>query len=252
MCFAAISLHPEPVGDDDIARWRGSVAEELVATLAMLENAAADLPEPEREQAAALLAEGERLRGLVAGAGGHVEALKTRFHGDYHLGQVLVAEDDFVIIDFEGEPARSLDERRAKHSALKDVAGMLRSFDYAARTALAAVVDRRPEELAVLGPLAEAWRAQAEDAFLGGYLEAIEGCDACPREPAERDALLALFTLEKALYELRYELGNRPAWVGVPTTVQSARPIGLRATTEGPGGSHHPGARWLESRPCPS
>ena len=152
----------------------------------------------------------------MAGGLTEVNALKTRFHGDYHLGQVLVAEDDFVIIDFEGEPARSLDERRARHSALKDVAGMLRSFDYAARTALAAVVDRRPDELAVMAPPAEAWRRQAESAFLGGYLSAIDGCDACPRDAAERDALLRLFTLEKALYELRYELGNRPTWVGVP------------------------------------
>ena len=77
-------------------------------------------------------------------------------------------------------------------------------------------MDRRPDEVAALAPQAEAWRREAEAAFLGGYLETMEGCDACPRDAAERDALLRLFTLEKALYELRYELGNRPDWVGVP------------------------------------
>ncbi|MCY1527444.1 Maltokinase [compost metagenome] len=132
--------------------------------------------------------------------------IKSRYHGDYHLGQVLVKDNDFVIIDFEGEPARSFEERRTKSSPLRDVASMLRSFNYARWTALRRVA-QSPEEAQRLAAPAIAWERATREAFLGGY-----GVDGAPID-AE---LLALFELDKALYELRYELDNRIDWAQVP------------------------------------
>jgi maltose alpha-D-glucosyltransferase/alpha-amylase len=143
--------------------------------------------------------------------------MKTRLHGDLHLGQVLVCRDDFFIIDFEGEPQRSFDERRAKHSALRDVAGMLRSFDYARHTALHQVA-QGAAEIERLAPLARSWERRVREAFLATYREVAQA-GGLYGEPGGFEAaasLLDLFELEKALYELRYEIGNRPDWVGVP------------------------------------
>jgi maltose alpha-D-glucosyltransferase/alpha-amylase len=141
-------------------------------------------------------------------------AVKIRHHGDYHLGQVLVRENDFVIIDFEGEPGRSHAERRAKHSPLRDVAGMLRSFDYARWTALKGAA-KSPQDHARLQPLAAEWQTQARHAFLAAYATAAApaGDDA---GLADAGGLLRLFELEKALYELRYEINNRPDWAHIP------------------------------------
>ena len=136
-------------------------------------------------------------------------ALRTRTHGDYHLGQVLATPDgDFVIIDFEGEPARTLDERRAKRSPLRDVAGMLRSFEYAAASAFAGD--------APLEGWARSWAAWAAAAFLQSYRETAGNTAFLPREQAEFDALLDAYSIEKAVYELQYELNNRPDWVRIP------------------------------------
>jgi maltose alpha-D-glucosyltransferase/alpha-amylase len=132
-----------------------------------------------------------------------------RYHGDYHLGQVLVSGNDFVIIDFEGEPARSFDERRAKSSPLRDVAGMLRSFNYAHWSALRQGA-QSVEELERLEPAAREWELATRQAFLQGYSSAAGEAVALDK------GLLALFELEKALYELRYELNNRVDWAQVP------------------------------------
>ena len=145
-----------------------------------------------------------------------MERLRTRIHGDYHLGQVVAVKNDYVILDFEGEPSRSLAERRAKHSPLKDVAGMLRSFSYAAWSALSAYAARRPESLARLEPWAILWQRSVSGAFLRAY-RATAG--SAPFLPASRDGLrtvLAAYVLDKALYEVRYELNNRPDWVRIP------------------------------------
>ena len=145
--------------------------------------------------------------------------LKTRLHGDLHLGQVLLQRDDFLIIDFEGEPQRPLAERRAKHSALRDVAGMLRSLDYARHAALNQVAKTPPETERLVGPSRE-WLQRARNAFLSAYSQvAIAGglyADAAEFEAAL--SVVRVFEIEKALYELRYELNNRPEWVGVPST----------------------------------
>ncbi len=143
-------------------------------------------------------------------------AVKIRCHGDYHLGQVLRVDDDFVILDFEGEPARPLAERRAKQSPLKDVAGMLRSFDYAAYAGLFACARARPADFACLEPWAESWRQWTSAAFLRAYRTTAGGAAFLPAAPADGAALLDLFVLDKAFYELAYELNNRPDWVRIP------------------------------------
>jgi maltose alpha-D-glucosyltransferase / alpha-amylase len=141
-------------------------------------------------------------------------ALKTRVHGDFHLGQVLVAQGDAVIVDFEGEPARSLEERRAKGSPLRDVAGLLRSFDYAAAMAASTEAAGAPAERRVA--LIQRWQQDSMRAFLDAY-HAVEAAAERRWVPAGAEAaLLDLFLLEKAAYEVRYEAANRPDWIGVP------------------------------------
>jgi maltokinase len=135
----------------------------------------------------------------------------TRIHGDYHLGQVLRTEDgDFAILDFEGEPSRPLAERQAKASPLRDVAGMLRSFDYAAETA-------RRSDRGDAGGI-DTWYRVSRDAFMQGYSEVVAGDEVLMRgwEPDAREAVLAAFEVHKALYETRYELNNRPDWLEIP------------------------------------
>jgi maltose alpha-D-glucosyltransferase/alpha-amylase len=141
--------------------------------------------------------------------------LRIRVHGDYHLGQVLRSEEDFFILDFEGEPARSIADRRAKHSPLKDVASMLRSYSYAAYAALFSFTTNAPDDYARLEPWADAWAHWTGDAFLAGYTATI-GSSALqmPVEPSR--TMREAFVLDKALYELAYELNNRPDWVGIP------------------------------------
>ncbi|MDW8252538.1 MAG: putative maltokinase [Chloroflexota bacterium] len=160
------------------------------------------LPPAARAAADAVLAAGDRVAAILAAA--PAPPLLTRCHGDFHLGQTLLRAGEPVIIDFEGEPARPLAERRAKRSPLRDVAGMLRSFDYAAAAAGAG------------SPWAEAWRAWASAAYLAAYLDRAHGAPFLPRSAAETAALLDLFLLEKALYEVEYELHSRPDWVAIP------------------------------------
>jgi maltose alpha-D-glucosyltransferase/alpha-amylase len=214
MKTGSLAFDPEPFTDRDRTEWQRRVRGEAAETLTLLERAAADLDERARADAKALLAARDRLLQRIddlRGAGG--AALKTRCHGDYHLGQVLLASNDFVIIDFEGEPARPLEERRAKTSPLRDVAGMLRSFDYARATALHNVA-RGDGDQARLAALATEWLAATRRAFLDAY-DASMRASGAPGLGAAGD-LLALAELEKALYELRYELANRPTWVGIP------------------------------------
>jgi len=207
---------PEPIQRADVAAWAERIARELDAALDHLERAQ-DIPEDLSEQIQELRARGPSLRDrLQELARQPVWALKTRHHGDYHLGQVLVTENDFVLIDFEGEPARSLEERRAKHSPLRDVAGMLRSFEYAAYAALLEVTEERPDDLPTLEPYALDWETRAQAAFTEGYRDSVAGTEAAPADAADHARLLELFTLEKVIYELQYELDNRPRWLGIP------------------------------------
>ena len=146
-----------------------------------------------------------------------VGSLATRIHGDFHLGQVLVTQGDAVIIDFEGEPAKPLDERRAKMSPLRDVAGLLRSIDYASAVALRS----GPTDIGEAGELRKAdtvarYLPVARMAFLAAYRDAARGIAHQWSDDQGEEALLDLFTFEKAAYELCYEAANRPTWIGVP------------------------------------
>ena len=144
------------------------------------------------------------------------EVAAIRVHGDYHLGQVLWVENDFVILDFEGEPARPLAERRLKQLALKDVAGMLRSLSYAAYASLLTYTARRLEDYERLEPWATFWERWTSAAFLRAYRETAAGAPFLPASDDQFEALLDTFLLDKALYELNYELNNRPTWVRIP------------------------------------
>ncbi|RRA47333.1 maltose alpha-D-glucosyltransferase [Acidipila sp. EB88] len=142
--------------------------------------------------------------------------VRIRVHGDYHLGQVLRSKGDFVILDFEGEPARSLAERRARQSPMKDVAGMLRSFSYAAYAALNRSTARRPQDYDQLEPWARLWEAAVSAEFLASYRKTTAGSPIVPSDDAGFTQLLDVYLLDKALYELVYELNNRPTWVRIP------------------------------------
>jgi len=183
-----------------------SMAEATRSMMQLLGQKVDALPDGIRDKAIDLLRrEQEILQRHARLIEGQVNALRIRIHGDYHLGQVLDTGDDFIIIDFEGEPARPLNERRIKHSPLRDVAGMLRSFDYAAHTAMAQGAER-----------AEAWVECVSGAFLSAYLAAAEDAFFLPANEQELHMLLEVCLLEKAVYEVCYELNNRPDWVAIP------------------------------------
>ncbi len=196
------AFEPEPLTAQDFEAWKTKVRDEATDTLSMVEHVAA-------EKAQALLAQRAKLIAFIdackapKGAG-----LKTRHHGDYHLGQVLVSNNDFVIIDFEGEPSRPLADARKKHSSLRDVAGMLRSFSYANWSARAQAGTQDASGL-------DAWEAEVRHAFIAAYAAATQG-SGLYASFEDVQGLLTLFELEKVLYELRYEINNRPAWVHVP------------------------------------
>ena len=208
---------PEPVTRDDIVQWRSALESEAGAMLARLERERARLPERAREPADRVLAARDLLlaeiRTLLPD---EIAAQKTRVHGDYHLGQTIVVQNDFFIVDFEGEPARPLAERRAKNSPLRDVAGMIRSFDYAAVAAVRQLAETRAAAEPRMTELAESWRQRAVDGFRAAYRKTMRGCAAYPSSKKQVRDLTAFFTLEKAIYEVSYELANRPAWVDIP------------------------------------
>jgi maltose alpha-D-glucosyltransferase/alpha-amylase len=150
---------------------------------------------------------------------------RTRVHGDYHLGQVLQVRTEYVILDFEGEPARPIAERRAKVSPLKDVAGMLRSLSYAAYAGLIGYTARRPEDWDSLQPWTRLWERSMGAEFLRAYRNTAQGAQFLPSAEENLRKLLAIHLLDKALYELSYELNNRPAWVRIPLLGILALPL---------------------------
>jgi maltokinase len=187
-------LAPEPVDHSDLKMWVESTRESLSGLVARgVEGLEAARPAIDRRVDAAE---------ALSDAG-----QKIRIHGDLHLGQAMYAGRGWMVLDFEGEPARTLQERRAKHSALKDVAGMLRSLSYAVASA-----QRSGEAPGSL----EEWEVQARDRFLTGYLRQSHEGHFLPADRAALDTLLELFEIDKALYEIRYELNNRPDWLEIP------------------------------------
>jgi len=207
----------EIVDAEDLARWtaqaRASATTALNALERELERVPADLQGFSRE----LIAHREDVVARLAlPPFGDAAPYKTRYHGDFHLGQVLTLADDFVVVDFEGEPGRPLPERRRKSSPLRDVAGMLRSLNYAAVAGMRGVNADRAEDTTALEPAARDWERRSAAAFLDGYRETIDGTMSFPRDPEHARRLLDLFVLEKAFYEMSYELANRPSWVRIP------------------------------------
>jgi maltose alpha-D-glucosyltransferase/alpha-amylase len=176
-----------------------------------------NLPEPLQREAMMILGAESKILGqfqemLVK----KFLAMKIRIHGDYHLGQVLYTGKDFIIIDFEGEPARELSERRLKRSPLRDVAGMIRSFHYAAYFALLKEASIRSEDIPVLEPWANLWYRYVSGVFLWSYFKTVGKASFIPTDREELEVTLKAFLLDKAVYELGYELNNRPEWVIIP------------------------------------
>jgi maltose alpha-D-glucosyltransferase/alpha-amylase len=208
---------PETATPEQVQAW-------IDGTLSML-NSALDLLAPRLDQltddtqalARGLLERREALvevvRNLVTSDAG---ALRTRIHGDFHLGQVLVAQGDAYLIDFEGEPARSLDERRQKSSPMRDVAGLLRSFSYASAAAQSTTESAPQQTADRKRALFDRFRVYATESFLEQYRIAIEAAPQPLVATTSEQALLDLFLIEKAAYEIRYEAANRPTWLGLP------------------------------------
>jgi len=193
-----VAFAPEEPSEEALSLLTATIDEQI-------ERGFLDLP-PGDERVAAIAGRGEEVRDRLqmlshVGVGGRL----IRHHGDYHLGQTMLTDERWVILDFEGEPARSLLDRRRKRSPLRDVAGMLRSFAYAASAS----------ELLRGLPAPGAWEDQARAAYLDAYLDTIEPF-LLPAGRSAIEKLLAIFELEKAIYELHYELNNRPDWVRIP------------------------------------
>jgi maltose alpha-D-glucosyltransferase/alpha-amylase len=202
------AFEPEPTTGGDLRVWVDQARETAQRALARLEAELGNVPEQLRAGVEALLARRDEIVARIAAPPLDERTTKTRYHGDYHLGQVLVVGDDFMIVDFEGEPGRPPEVRRRKSSPLRDVAGMLRSLNYAAVAGTGGLHAREP--------LARNWEHQTAVAFLDGYRTTIAGCSSYPADPAHARALLDLFVLEKAFYEISYELANRPSWLRIP------------------------------------
>ena len=212
------AFRPEPAAAEDLASWQEQVRAQAAAAEEALRRAVEGdrLSENARYVIESLLGRWEQIGAAIeAFVPEGLDVLKTRLHGDLHLGQVVVVRDDFFILDFEGEPMKTMEQRRAKQSPLRDVAGMIRSFNYAAHTA-AAQRTLRPEKEEELRRTLTDWEGRVVQRFLNGYRTATAGCASVPVDETDFSALVNLFTLEKALYEVVYEATNRPDWIGIP------------------------------------
>jgi len=212
-----LAFAPEPMTPDDLLAQVSDTRRQAAAVFDVLKERVSYLPDEVIEIAASALSRRRRILDYLGQV--KFDALRTqriRIHGDYHLGQVLRVKTDFVILDFEGEPARPLEYRRSKQCPLKDVAGMLRSFSYAAHGTLINYTARHPEDLARLEPWAQLWEQFVAAEFLRAYRDTAQGAAFLPSSKADFRKLLDVFLLDKALYEILYELNSRPGWVRIP------------------------------------
>jgi maltose alpha-D-glucosyltransferase/alpha-amylase len=208
---------PERLTAADLEQLKSEIAFQADQAFTALDKRSGELPEAISADARRLLEEGpDELALLTAAWNEPPEAAKIRIHGDYHLGQVLWVDNDYVILDFEGEPTRSVAERRAKFSPIRDVAGMLRSYHYAAFAGLFSFTQDRPADFSRLAVWADLWQQWTSSTFLDAWLKTAHGAEFVPASKADLALLLDGFTLAKALYELAYELNNRPDWVRIP------------------------------------
>jgi maltose alpha-D-glucosyltransferase/alpha-amylase len=211
---------PEPILPEDIERWTGDILRRVDRTFDELARRRADLQERDRQLVDHLLVHRSELParlGRMLPEGG--DTLKIRHHGDFHLGQMLIAKDDVFIIDFEGEPRRTLAERRMKAPAARDVAGLIRSIDYSATAALERALKLNTDQKGNLARALDGWREHSVAAFLAAYRSSLgAGSRLWPQSLEEVNRLLDFFLLEKAFYEIEYELAHRPDWLHVPLT----------------------------------
>jgi maltose alpha-D-glucosyltransferase/alpha-amylase len=214
---ATPAFAPEMLGRDDLERLVAAAVAQSRRATSLLQERLPSLPQEVSELAQIAIERAEpAIRGIQERRSLDLTTARVRIHGDYHLGQVLWSEGDFYIIDFEGEPARPLDVRRAKQSPMKDVAGMLRSFSYAMYAALFSYTSARRSEFPRLEQWGRLWQTWISAAFVKGYLSAAGSAPFLPSDPVQRATLLDLFLMDKAFYELAYELNNRPDWVRIP------------------------------------
>ena len=208
---------PEAITPEDIREWTASLMQRAARVLDDLARRRVDFGDQDRDAIDALLAQRERLplrvRELLAD---HVDAMKIRHHGDFHLGQMLIVKDDVFIIDFEGEPRRTLEERRRKAPAARDLAGLIRSIDYSATSALDRALKSAPDEHGKVAQALDDWRQRATDTVVGAYHERLDDRRLWPADREKADGLLDFFLLEKVFYEIEYELAHRPHWLRVP------------------------------------
>ncbi|MDN5279246.1 MAG: maltose alpha-D-glucosyltransferase / alpha-amylase [Clostridiales bacterium] len=208
---------PEEITSSDWNQWAEKIESSLVQAIDALKRGRKEFSEDLRESVDYLIDNHEtiisKIRKLIPD--GSV-LFKTRHHGDLHLGQVLLVANDFIFIDFEGEPARPLHERSAKLCPLRDVAGILRSFSYAAETARRKVRQDRPDAIDVMTIYTREWETLAVESFLNGYLSETENCKSVPANKKLFKKILDFLSVEKAVYELNYELNNRPDWLEIP------------------------------------
>ena len=208
---------PEPITSEDIAEWCSALEINAAEMLSELDRERGRLSQRALEQADQLLAAREMLFSAICTLlPSEIDAQKSRIHGDYHLGQVIVVQDDHYILNFAGDQTRPLAQRRAKSSPLRDVAGMIRSFDYAAIAAVRQLAETRVAAEPRMTELAEAWRQRAVDGFRAAYRKAMRGCATYPASKRRARDMLIFFMLERAVQEVRTDLAQRPQWVDIP------------------------------------
>jgi maltose alpha-D-glucosyltransferase/alpha-amylase len=210
---------PETSTPADVQLWTEGVMTRAERVFDALKQRRETIKESDRLLVDQLLAQRvnlhERLSALLPP---DVDGLNIRHHGDFHLGQILIVKDDIFIIDFEGEPRRPLSERRRKAPAARDVAGLIRSIDYSATAALERALKVAPDENGKLGAALAEWRERAATTFLAAYREIMTNQRLWPADPPAAEQMLNFFLLEKAVYEIEYELAHRPEWLRVPLT----------------------------------
>ncbi len=210
---------PEPTRPEDVQRWIGDVMARAERVFDTLKQRRDTLKEAEHPLVDQLLAQQasvpDRLKSLLPR---QIDGLNIRLHGDFELSQMLIAKDDIFIIDFEGDPRRSIAERRRKAPAARDVAGLVRSIDYSTTAAMERALRVAPDEHGKLGLALAGWRDRATAAFLAAYREAMVNPRLWPADRHAAEQILKFFLLEKAFYEIEYELSHRPEWLRVALT----------------------------------
>jgi maltose alpha-D-glucosyltransferase/alpha-amylase len=207
---------PEPIGGD-MARWTDAQLDRARNVFRLLDLNQGSLPDTAKPLAAEILKHREQILAHIdSNRTLAVDAMKIRHHGDFHLGQVLIANNDSFLLDFEGEPRRSLAERRHKAPAARDVAGFCRSIDYATSAALGRAAATSDEEKAKLAARLRLWTQQLIETYWDSYRAALADDRLWPQDDEQSRRLLDIFLLEKAVYEIEYELTNRPDWAAIP------------------------------------